>query len=287
MFGIGLAVLVGAGASTVGVTWASLHGAGPSKPVADTSPIASTVPGICTLLVAERAHTMDVDRARTLTMIAGVGTQVGAIPQEAARAVDIAMSNPAKYLPSVNDALTLLAGDDTATPSATSLAEVEALSRPAAMSCLFDPEAVPVEKKGADGLTPRAETVKSSVLDAFGKLQMTSAGRTAPSGDAAQAAGIGLTVSLAPIDDTKRATGWVLANWLVAHGSAYRLDRVSFDDHRWQPSDGWRVNPPLPTAGGSATTAGGPPAQAAAAATGQSDAARDLDRLRVVVAKGN
>lgn len=284
--GVGMAVLVAVGASTVGVTWASLHGRA-EKAVVDVSPAASTVPGTCSLLVGDRVHTMDVDRARTLTMIAGVGTQVGAIPEQTARVVDIAMGDVTKYLPSVNNALMLLARDDSAKASPLSLAEVQALTQPAAMSCIFDPAEVAVQKKAADGLTQRADFVKKGVLDAFGKMPITALSTLAPVDPAAQAAGMALTVSLAPVTAAKSANGWVLANWLVAHGSVYNLDRVSYADHKWQASTGWQAVVPVPSVGAAATPSGSPLAKAAAAAAGQANAARDLDRLEVIVAKGN
>jgi len=286
VFSLGVATLIGVGAATVGITRAGLTSSAP-KPVVDASPVASTTPGLCTLLIDQRAHTMDVDRARTLTMIAGVGTQVGAIPAQIARAVDVAVSDPSKYLPSVNDALALLAHDDAIPASALSMGEVAALGRPGAMSCTFDPAAVPAERKGRDGLTPRADAVKAAVLDAFGKLPVSGATAGSAVDAAAPAEGRSLTVSLAPIDPTKRATGWVLANWLVARGSAYRLDRISYDDHSWQANSGWDAVAPVPTASATATDAHGRLARAAAGAAAASGSARDLDQVQIVVAKGN
>lgn len=282
VFTMALAVAFGVGASTVGVTWASRHGDGPDKPVVDASPVASTARGSCTLLVDDRVHTMDVDRARTLTMIAGVGTQVGATPQQMARVVDIAMRDAANYLPSVNATLALLARDDPTGPSAINLAEVEALSRPAAMSCVFGPAPTAVQKKGSDGLTPRAQVVRTSVLDAFGKLAMHGSGPMVAGDQQARAAGLALTVEMTSLGHGKRAAGWVLASWLVARASNFGLDRISFDNHRWQPSSGWRTIRSVPALTPSATpvpggsgTAADPPAPPA-----------DVDRLQVIVTKG-
>jgi hypothetical protein len=250
-----MAVLLGVGAATVGITWAG--GRGEPKPIADVSPIPAVDPGICKLQVGNRVHTMDVDRARTLTMIAGVGTQIGAIPQQTARAFDVALSDRTEYLPTVNAALTLLAKDDTVPPTPTSLVETAAVSQPGALSCTFAPTQVAAQRRGTDGLTPRADAVRSSVLDAFGKLQVAGATAVPPAGTA-------LTVSLAPVNATKVATGWVLANWLVARGSAYSLGGISFDDHTWRPTAGWNAVAAAPTT--AAAIAGGSPVNKAATA---------------------
>lgn len=271
VFVSGMAVLLSVGAATVGITWAG--GRGEPKPIADVSPVPAVDPGACRLRVGNRVHTMDVDRARTLTMIAGVGTQVGAIPQQTARAFDVALSDRTKYLPTVNAALTLLAQEDAVPATPTSLAETAAVSRPGTLSCTFTPARVAAQRQGTDGLTPRADAVRSSVLDVFGKLQVAGAGAAAPAGTA-------LTVSLAPANATKLATGWVLANWLVARGSAYSLGAISFDEHTWRPTAGWNAIAPTPTAAASAITGGNPVNKAAGAATAP---ARDLAQMQIVV----
>jgi hypothetical protein len=250
--------------------------------VVDASPVASTAPGSCTLLVGDRVHTMDVDRARTLTMIAGVGTQVGATPQQIARVVDVAMRDGSSYLPSVNATLALLARGDQVGPSAIDLAEVDALRGPAAMSCVFDPAPPAFQKKGSDGLTPRARAVRTSVLDAFGRLAMHESGPMVAGDQQARAAGLALTVEMTSFGHGKRAAGWVLASWLVTRASNFGLDRVSFDNHRWQPSSGWRVIRSVPGPSPTATAVRGP---SDPAATPPMPAA-DLDRLQVIVAKG-
>jgi hypothetical protein len=274
VFALGVAVLLGVGATTAGITWASGHGN--PKPIADISPIPAVDPGSCLLQVGTRPHSMDVDRARTLTMIAGVGTQIGAVAQQTARAFDIALADRSKYLPSVNTALTVLAQDDTVAPTAGSLAEIAAVSRPGALSCTFTPARAPApQHQGSDGLTARADAVRTSVLDAFGKLQVGGA-------PAAHPAGAALTVWLAPVNTTKLATGWVLANWLVARGSTYGLGAISFDDHTWRPTVGWNTGNALPTASASAA-AGGRPAGKAPSGIAQTAPGHDLGQLQILV----
>lgn len=278
VFALGLGVLVIVGAATVGMTWAS--GGGNARPVADVSPLASTDPGSCTLLVGNRLHSMDVDRARTLTMIAGVGTQVGAIPQQTARAFDIVLTDRTKYLPNVTQTLTILAQEDAIAATPLSLAEVQAVAAPDAMTCSVPPTTLPAQKPGTDGLTPRAEAVKTGVQDAFGKLQLAGATGAA----AAQASsGTALTVSLGQINPTRPSTGWVLASWLVARESSYGVGQISFDQHNWQPSGGWNMAPAAPSAGASATAAGSPLSQAAALAANKAAATRNPSRLQIVV----
>jgi hypothetical protein len=265
---VGAAVLLGIGALDVAMR---PTGTEQVRPVADTSPIPPGNPGTCSLSVANRTHTMDVDRARTLTMIAGVGTQVGAIAQQTARAFDVALTDRSKYLPDVTTALNLFAHSDTVPPTPTSVAEVAAISRPGSLSCTFTGAGGPV----STARTPDA--LRTGVIDAFGKLPLQTAAPVA----ADPHAGTALTISLAPINDIRRATGWVLANWLVARGATLRLDRVSFDDYNWQPLRGWNTMPALPTA--TATSTGSPLSGAGATGSDQAAAARDLDQLRVVV----
>jgi hypothetical protein len=176
----------------------------------------------------------------------------------------------------VNTALTMLAQDDAVAATPTSLAEVAAVGQPGALSCTFAPVQVPPQHKGSDGLTPRADAVRSNVLDVFGKLQV------AGSPAAAAPAAIALTVSLAPINASKLATGWVLANWLVARGSTYGLGGISFDAHTWRPVNGWNAIPAVATAGPAASAGGSPLNKATATAT-QAPPAHDPDQIQIVV----
>lgn len=239
VLGLGAAIVVGS--TMVGLTWAS--GSHTQTPQVRTSPVPSTVPGTCTVLLAGRTISMDVDRARTMTMVAGVATQVEAVPAQAARALDAALSGQSNYLPTVDQTLRLLALDDATPPSKESRSALEALRRPAALTCIFKADTEKAEKKGRNGLTPRADKVRTGILDAFGKLKTTGYGKDADPGDAVAKAGRAL--EFWPKDATlvDRETGWVMANWLVARGSAYRLHTVTFDDHTWRPASGWRAQP--------------------------------------------
>lgn len=195
----------------------------------------STVPGSCTLMVAGRAISMDVDRARTVTMVAGVATQVDAVPTQAARALDLALTDPANYLPTVNATLRLLARDDATAPTAESLAALAALAQPAALTCLFEADSAKAEKPGKSGLTPRAQAVRSGVIDAFGDWKTSN-----------RSSGRAVEVRVENGKKVDRATGWTMAGCLVARGASYRLEGVAFDDHAWQPASGWAPRPAPP-----------------------------------------
>jgi hypothetical protein len=284
VFALGVAATVAVVSTMVGLTWAGSDG-DPRTPLLDASPVPSTAPGNCTLLVDGRAHQMDVDRARTLTMITAVGAQVKAVPAQTARAFDIALAGPTHYLPTVTAALQLLARDDTTAPSAAGAAEVTALRVPGALSCTFGPASVKAQPRTANGLTPRADAVRSNLVDAFGKLAIGGFGKGSHPEDAAGAVGRSLDVVVAA-DPTGRNLGWMVANWLVARGSAYALSAIAFDDHTWSPDAGWTelVVPATPPSPG---VAAGPLAAAAKAAAAKATAARHLNRVHVVVAAGN
>jgi hypothetical protein len=268
----------------VGLTWAGSDG-DPRSPVMDASPVPSTAPGDCTLLVDGRAHRMDVDRARTLTMIAAVGAQVKAVPAQVARAFDVAVAGPTQYLPTVTAALQLLAKDDTTAPTATGLAEVSALTMPGALSCTFAPAPVKAQPRLANGLTPRADAVRANLTDAFGKLPIGGFGKGSHPEDAAGAVGRSLDIAVAA-DPAGRRLGWTVANWLVARGSAFAISTILFDDHTWSPGTGW-TDLAVPAAQPSPGVAAGPLAAAAKVAAAKATAARHLDHIHVVVAAGN
>jgi len=284
VFALGVAATVAVVSITVGLTWAGSD-SDPRTPMLDASPVPSTAPGDCTLLVDGRAHQMDVDRARTLTMITAVGAQVKAIPAQTARALDLALSGPTHYLPTVTAALQLLARDDTTAPSASSLAEVAALGVPGALSCTFNPVPVKAQPRGANGLTPRADAVRTNLADAFGKLTLTGFGKGAHPEDAAGALGRSLDVTVGT-NPAGHSLGWTVANWLVARGSAYVISAIAFDDHTWTPAHGW-TDVVVPSGAPSPGVSAGPLAAAAKTAAAKAAAARHLDRVHVVVAAGS
>ncbi|HEY3605120.1 MAG TPA: hypothetical protein VGL04_10640 [Sporichthyaceae bacterium] len=284
VFALGVAATVAVVSITVGLTWAGSDG-DPRTPVLDASPVPSTAPGDCTLLVDGRAHQMDVDRARTLTMVSAVGAQVKAIPAQTARAFDLALAGPTHYLPTVTAALQLLARDDSTAPSPISLAEVSALNVPGSLSCTFTAMTVKAQPRGANGLTPRADAVRANLADAFGKLSISGFGKGAHPEDAAGAVGRALDVAVGATPASQNL-GWQVANWLVARGSAYVISGIAFDDHTWTPADGWK-DVMVPSGAPAPSVTAGPLAAAAKTAAAKATAARHLNRVHVIVAAGS
>lgn len=281
VFALGIGAAIAVGSTMVGLTWAGSDD--PQQPIVKSSPVPSTVPGTCTIGVVGRPITMDVDRARTMTMVAAVATQIDAVPVQVARAMDVAVTGKSHYLPTVDQTLRLLAKEDTTAPSAESLAVFEALSRPGTVTCHFKAARTKVEKKDKNGLTPRASKVRTGVLDAFGTLRTTGFGKSADSDDAAQKSGRAVEVWPKNGKKVDRATGWVLANWLVARGSTYRLSVVTFDSWTWRAATGWSEQPaPAPIDPNADAAA----VKAAKKAAAQAEAARQSDSVLAVVEKG-
>jgi hypothetical protein len=281
VFALGLGVAVAVGSTMVGLTWAG--SSKPTEPIVRTSPVPSTIPGTCTILVGDRPITMDVDRARTVTMVAGVATQIDAVPGQVARALDVALADKSHYLPTVDQTLRLLAKEDPAAPTEESLAVLASLTRPGSLSCTFKASKAKKEKKSKNGLTPRADKTRTGLVDAFGSMKISGYGKTADKTDATETAGRSLEIWPRNGKAVDRETGWVLANWLVARGSTYHLSAITFDSWTWRPSTGWTAIP--------APAVTTPPADAAAAkaakqAAAQAAAARQPDSIRVVVEKG-
>lgn len=202
---------------------------------------ADTPAGSCVLIVDGVPRIVEVDRARTATMIAAVGQQVRAPDSQAARALDVALADRSWYLPKVTDALGLLARDDDTAPTAAGLAEIRALHLPGALHC-----ASPVTDADADrdrkldnGLRPHAEDLRVNAGDAFGELTVRGYGKTADARDPASLDGRAMSVRFTPVDEANRARGWVFAHWLVARAKTYVVETVSYADWTWRARTGW------------------------------------------------
>jgi hypothetical protein len=122
---------------------------------------------------------------------------------------------------------------------------------PRALSCSVRAPAVPVQVEEADGLTPRARTVRDALLQTFGELPIS--GFAAGGVDmghmdgSAHYDGRALDVFFTPVDEEQKTQGWAVAQWLVAN--AHRLDiaTVIYDDHIWtarRSTSGWRPYTP-------------------------------------------
>jgi hypothetical protein len=151
------------------------------------------------------------------------------------------------------------AGDDPARDAAV----LEALrTRDGALSCRVtsgerrERSSLAHEHETASGLTPRAETVRTALRTAAGKLPL---GGFAPGGvttghmpGSAHYEGRAIDVFFRPVDAANSRHGWLVAQWLVAHAADLDVATVIFDDRIWTASasaQGWRpyVPPQGPT----------------------------------------
>jgi len=247
-----IGVCVGVVALTAAVT---LGGQDSESPAAKAETLTATAANdtakaparnTCLLQVGDNDQAMSVAAARTLTQIAAVGWQVKAPQEMIARALDVASAKPGTGT-SVTDALDLFTREDTAAPSASSLADIRALSEPGALTCVFDTPAATPESKGKTGLTPRADAMRQGVIDAFGKLAMSGFGGKSKTSNSAEAAGRALDVAVPTVvasNSSEAGAGWVLAHWLAARGADYKLDTIAYDDHIWAPNSGWQSTAP-------------------------------------------
>lgn len=122
------------------------------------------------------------------------------------------------------------------------------LGTPGAVSCALPEPRGPAQQIADSGLTPRAEALHREVLAVFGPLPY---GGFAPggvtSGHGARSAhyeGRAVDYFFRPVgDETQRARGWQLANWLVANAERLEVAVVIFDDRIWstrRSAAGWR-----------------------------------------------
>lgn len=113
-----------------------------------------------------------------------------------------------------------------------------------------------LEDETASGLTPRAQTVRTALRRAAGRLPV---GGFAPGGvttghmpGSAHYEGRAVDVFFRPAGGENARHGWLVAQWLVAHAADLDVATVIFDDRIWSASasaQGWRpyVPPGGPT----------------------------------------
>lgn len=87
------------------------------------------------------------------------------------------------------------------------------------------------------GLTPRAEQLRTAMIDVFGEQSL---GGFAPGGvdqghgaDSTHYDGRAIDIFFRPVTEENRREGWILAHWLVAHAGDYGVQYVIFDDRFW------------------------------------------------------
>ncbi|MGQ0625515.1 MAG: hypothetical protein ACT4PP_12820 [Sporichthyaceae bacterium] len=191
----------------------------------------------CRLLTEETEVGLSGEAARTLTMITAVGMQVGAPLESSARVLDMA-GNRSGFAPRVTDALQLFAKGDTKAPTGASLGTVRALGKAHALSCTHTMPMAKDESRGTNGLTPRADTLRKAVIDAFGGRKITGYGKDVTRKDEALPRGRAMLVKISPADLTER--GWTMAHWMTAHAATYRIGSIGYDGWAWTNRDGWR-----------------------------------------------
>jgi hypothetical protein len=134
---------------------------------------------------------------------------------------------------------------------------------PASFSCLVNRQRLPAQHMRADGLTPRAEAVRTAIIAAYGGLPL---GGFAPGGvtsghmaGSAHYEGRAIDVFFRPINDGNKIRGWSLAHFLVANAARLHIEHVIFDKRIWtagrESQNGWRdYTPPELTGHESAST---------------------------------
>jgi len=128
----------------------------------------------------------------------------------------------------------------------------------ATFTCVVDDSGnLASQKAGRDGLTPRAERVRSDLRRAFGDLSL---GGYAAGGvseghmkGSAHYDGRAIDVFVRPVSVANKRKGWAVASYLVAHASRLKVDHVIFDKRIWtagsRSEQGWRDYDPGNAAG--------------------------------------
>jgi hypothetical protein len=133
---------------------------------------------------------------------------------------------------------------------ARALAQVLTGGAPHALSCTVHAAEVGRQRLGPDGLTPRAEALRTSLEDAFGPQAL---GGFAPGGvdrpgTSAHDQGRAIDIFFRPRGDAaQRRAGWATASWLVANASRLGVSVVIYRDHIWsarRSPEGWRSYAP-------------------------------------------
>jgi hypothetical protein len=131
----------------------------------------------------------------------------------------------------------------------------------AGFSCVVRHDAKGAEDEGRNGLTPRADQVRRSVLATFGKVKL---GGYAPGGinsghmeGSAHYDGRAIDVFTRPISVKNTRRGWAYASYLVANADRLGIQTVIYSDKIWtagrRSDDGWRPYTPPQRAGNSDT----------------------------------
>jgi len=127
-------------------------------------------------------------------------------------------------------------------------------------SCTVNTASVAPEAMGRNGLTPRADAVRTDLIRTFGKL---STGGYAPGGirtghmeGSAHYDGRAVDVFVRPISAANTTKGWAMAQYLVARADLLNIRTVIFSDKIWtagaRSDSGWRDYTPPARSGDTA-----------------------------------
>jgi hypothetical protein len=148
-------------------------------------------------------------------------------------------------------------------PDARALASALTGFSRASFSCVVHTQRLAVQRMQADGLTARANSLRSRIARAYGDLPL---GGFAPGGvtaghmaGSAHYEGRAVDVFFRPISRDNTTRGWGLAQYLVANAAGLHIEHVIFDRRIWtagsESARGWRhYTPPGLTGGESAAT---------------------------------
>ncbi len=193
-----------------------------------------------------------VEQAMTATTVAGVGTRIGASVNGVAAAVARALDpEPDSALPPAAARATYRALPDVATPDAEQVALAEALlgHDDGALTCTVPLTGTVGDRQDPTGLglTPRADGVRASMREVFGKQIL---GGFSPRGvtsghieGSAHYEGRAVDIFFRPVTRDNQRLGWQQALWAVAHAERLDLATVIFDRRVWtgrRSLQGWR-----------------------------------------------
>ncbi len=131
----------------------------------------------------------------------------------------------------------------------------------AAFSCVVRHDTMTTQPLGANGLTKRANAVRTELFQTFGTLPVggfkPGGIRTGHMEGSAHYDGRAVDVFTQPVTAANKRRGWAYAQFLVAHADRLGIQTVIFDDRIWtagfRSDSGWRDYTP-PSRSGSAAT---------------------------------
>ncbi len=208
----------------------------------------------CTIEVGDRTTDWTRGQAMTATTVAAVGLRIGASENGVAAAVDRALRPGVDRPLDATAARAIYQGlPDVARPGRQQVALARALlghhgpSLTCTVPMLFAAPDLDREAPGADGLTPRAGTLRVAMREVFGKQIL---GGFEPRGvsdghidGSAHYEGRAIDVFLRPVTEEHRRQGWSQAQWAVAHAERLDVATVIFDRRLWtgrRSAAGWR-----------------------------------------------